>query len=151
MNLLDYSLQPSSYPDHDAIRTHLDGCEECRRVLDQERRLAMSLNSLGMVSPKSDMWPVVRDRIRVKTPAWRGVVPWMVLSNARRFAAAGAAVVAMTAVVFIGVSENSKYEEKAAVSHLVEIQQQSQASNSWADDPLGVTSDRVLAALEEGS
>jgi hypothetical protein len=149
-SLMDYSRQPQSCPDCESIRAHLDGCEDCRKLLEQEKKLVASLSALGPVGPSSDMWPVVRDHIRVKSPAW-GFASWMSWSVGRKLAAAGAAALVITGMSFVGVTQHvAQDRQTAAVVHLVDMQQQNVAA-SWTDDPLKDGSDRVTAALEEGS
>ena len=77
--------------------------------------------------------------------------PQTVWSGTRRLIAASAAVSVAAAMLIVGVVEYSADRHQSAVSHLVEMQSASQTSVAWTDDPLGVTNDRVLKALEEGS
>lgn len=82
---------------------------------------------------------------------WQGLAPWMMWSGVRGLAAAGIAVVFIAGVTFVGISQHSAEKKQvAAVSHLVEMQRQSQTTVAWTDDPLQDKTDRVLAALEGG-
>lgn len=119
--------------------------------MEQERRLASDLSGMGTVSPASDMWPVVRDRIRTKSPIWQHAAPWALLPHARRSMAAVAAMLVIGVATFVGVTQHTaQVRQDDATAHLVEMQTVNQVT-AWTDDPLKDRSDRAQTLLGEGS
>lgn len=88
------------------VAAHLEGCADCRRELEQYRRIAAAVgrSPQGTVAsklqpasrPVPDLWPVVRARLKPR----RRVVVWA--QNAWEPALAVAAAVLIALVVFHG-------------------------------------------------
>jgi hypothetical protein len=148
---LEYSLQPSSCPDCEAIGAHLADCEACREVLKQEQELVVRLNALGPMKPATDMWSVVREKTRGSLPIWARFTYGVMWTGARRLAAAGTAVCVLVALV-AGVSHYSTKRQETAVSYLMQMQMPAQAQTvAWTDDPLGDPNGPAPELMGEGS
>jgi predicted anti-sigma-YlaC factor YlaD len=51
-----------------ALEAHLQGCDECSRLLDQLRGVVAHARMLGGVSPGQDLWPGIARRIGATPP-----------------------------------------------------------------------------------
>lgn len=56
--------------DHEALERHLTGCEECREIVAQLRRVRIRAGALEDRPPKADLWPGIAEQIGVNTGAW---------------------------------------------------------------------------------
>jgi anti-sigma factor RsiW len=63
-NLLDYSRGLLKPREASAIRVHLEGCPECRAVLETEIEFAQRLSASPKPMPQADVWLHVQSRIR---------------------------------------------------------------------------------------
>jgi hypothetical protein len=88
---LDGDLAPH---ERTALEAHLDGCDECRAVLDDLRAVVTTARRLPELPPSRDLWPEVAERTRdvlpLRPPRPRISPSWVRLATAAAlFAGAG--------------------------------------------------------------
>jgi|GEM_PF-2431176 anti-sigma-K factor RskA len=110
INLSDYSRGLLSAEESRKIAEHLANCAECRRVLEEERRLADIFASAENREAPRDVWHLVEAGIQTdnKTGLLDRINIWLRVYR-RRLAAAAAAV-----VVICGVSASITIHNNAA-------------------------------------
>lgn len=148
---MDYSRGLLNPRKEMAVRAHLDGCAECRAVLESEVALAGKLATMPRPQPKSDVWLLVQSGIRTEQrPARISVFEQIRLSVSRKAAVAAASVV----VVVIALAATSPWESPAPVSQTAEKASIKQAValmqvQPIADDSIVGTTDAMMKVLED--
>ena len=145
--LLDFSRGQLSALEKKEVKGHLAGCAACRELLTEEEALDRRLSALPVAAPRTDLWPLVRSGIRGREPAFARLRT--VFGTPRRALAAGLAVAAAT-VVMIVASPTRQPQISKAETHAVAVYQSAQPTAAW-DDPMRDNTERVLAAIEEGT
>ncbi len=94
LNLSDYSRGLLSEKEAEKVASHLAVCAECRKVFEEESRLAGLFASVGMREPLRDVWPLVEAGVRAdnRSSLLDKVEVWFRIYR-RRLAAAAVAVV----------------------------------------------------------
>jgi len=95
--LSDYLDDELAHDERIALEAHLDGCPECREVLEDLRAVVATARGLPDLPPARDLWPEVAERTRGVLPlrprAVRSSPPWVRLAAAAAlFAAVGSGV-----------------------------------------------------------
>jgi anti-sigma factor RsiW len=75
------------------VASHLEGCADCRKVVEELRSLAAGLRTLAQVDPERDLWPRLRRTLeqRPDPSGWRRL--WWIPAAAVAGAAAALLVV----------------------------------------------------------
>jgi hypothetical protein len=106
------------------------------------------LADLLPATPRTDLWPLIRAATRGRQPMLARLRVY--LGAPRRALAAGAAVAAVAVALIIGPSylrPHVTITEAKAVAGVIQTAQ----PNGAYDDPMGDNTDRILAAIEEGT
>jgi len=116
-------------------------------MLAEEVAFDRRLSDLPTAAPRTDLWPLVRSRIRTRQPAFARL---RTVFGAPRRALAAGLTVAITSVVIIVASPTRQPQVSKVEIHAAAIYQSAQPTPAW-DDPMGDNTKRVLAAMEEGT
>jgi len=121
------------------------GCEGCRAFLEEERAFDLRLAGLAAPVPASDVWVAVRTATRRRRLVFR------LFATPKRVLAAAVALASVAAALLIvpPIAEKRAEENQVVIQQVFIDQAQSQVAQKWIDDPLGSTTDRVVAAIEE--
>jgi anti-sigma factor RsiW len=145
--LLDLSRGRLSAFDKKETKEHLAGCPACRALLAEEEALDHRLMDLPVAVPRTDLWPLVRSSVRRHEPVMARLRS--VFGAPRRALAAGLAVAAAAAVIIV-TSPARQPQVTKTETHAVLVYQSAQPTAAW-DDPMGDNTERVLAAIKEGT
>ena len=147
-NLMEYSRGRLRSSEALAIERHLENCEECLSFLKEERDFDRRLAGLPAATPKNDVWVMVRSATSHRQSGWTWLLGLMPYS--RRVFAAAMVAVAAGVLMFALPSQHTKVtEHERTVQRVIAQQADSQIAQKWTDDPLGSTTDQVVAAMEE--
>ncbi len=148
--LLDYSkglLEPHKAEE---IKAHLDGCAECRTVLEAEVLLDQQLADAQRPVPDSErVWALIEPRIR-QVPHRVNLLNMFRAAVARRLMAAAAAfaVVIVAALVFIPHQPSAPaLDVKARTAELVTMMKTQPVDQQI--DPVGTTEDMMSILQDE--
>ena len=145
--LLDFSRDQLSALERKEIKEHLAECSACGELLAEEQTLDRQLRDLPIAAPRTDLWPLVRSGIRGREPVFARLRT--AFGTPRRVFAAGLAV-AVAAVVMIVASPTRQPQVSKGETHAALVYQSAQPTAVW-DDPMGDNTERVLAAMKEGT
>lgn len=161
-NLLDYSQGRLSQTEAAAVRTHLDGCPECRALLQEEIQLAEGLAGIPLIAPISDVWEKVEAGI---SPVSRkmGIFDLLRTSYAKKASAAIATVALASVALVMAVPKHSATDEKESIAKAAalmstqpitaakadELASRSNDEITPVDDPVGGTTDDMMKVIED--
>ena len=142
-NLLDYSSGALSSPEASAIKAHLETCEACRAVLQEEKAIAARLSQFPAAEPINDVWALVRARTKPRqsmVPGWvRGINVWY-----RRAAATALAV----GVIAAGMAA-FHHPAQSPDSSMMADNRTPTVVVQWTDDPLDHNNDAMMNYLSK--
>ena len=143
--LLDFSRDRLSVLEAREIKEHLAACAECREVLAAEEALDRRLRDLPVAAAQSDIWPLVRSRIRGRRPVFARWLIGTVIGAPKRALAAGLAIVFVALVIAL----NLLYvQPRVTPSKVSTVTVQSVQPTDAYDDPMGENTERMLAAID---
>ena len=145
--LLDFSREQLSVLEAKAVEEHLADCGACRELLDQEKSLDSILRDLPLAAPRTDLWPLIRSSVRGRRPVFSRLGE--LLGTPKRALAAGLAA-ATAALAIALISPVWQPQTNRTETQTAAIYQSAQPTEAW-DDPMGDNTDRILAAIEEGT
>jgi hypothetical protein len=150
---MDYSSQRLSAAETSAVASHLVECADCRRVLDEERQLGLSLAAVPLAVPRRDLLSVVQQRraesARRRPSPWRDLGSIFSSRPLARLAFAPAAAAAVAVVLLLSPGR-PPMGNSVAMDAATAITQTREASMQ-NDDPLSDFSDRTWEALSAQS